>query len=526
MSRSSAGGNASRSHQLWPFSRREFVAGALYASLLAGRVSSAQEQVFGFEQVAELARTQAKQSYQPADTTLKPPFADLGYDAYRNIRFRKDARLFGAEDTPFSLDLLPPGHLFNEPVEIAVVDEAGVRPIAFSADYFHFSADSFDFPDGRAPTGTGKGSAFSGFRLRYPLNSPDVMDEFAVYQGASYFRAVARTMLYGLSARGLAIGTADSKGEEFPVFRRFWIHEPAPEARVVLVQALLDSPSCAGAFEFEISPGETTVMQTRCRLFPRAEIGKIGIAPLTSMYFFSPERRGRIDDYRSAVHDSSSLQMITGSGKRLLRPLSNPSTLQISSFQDADPKGFGLVQRHRDFAYYQDAEALYHRRPGAWVEPLGDWGPGAVVLVEIPARTEFNDNIVCFWRPAESLKPSDEGHQFDYRLHWCAEPPDAVPLARVAATRSGVSIHREGVRDMVIDFRKAGLDSDPLKPKLWTSAGKVGKVTLQDLPGGELLRASFTFEPGDVQAAEMALKLEGPEGDASEVWLYRWTARR
>lgn len=489
--------------------------------------SAATPPEFGFEQVVRMARDASRQEHQPALVTLSGPFADLSYDRYRAIRFREDRRPMSGADIAFAADLLPPGLVYRQRVDISIVRRSGeVQQVEWTPDSFHFDPAMFGFPDGTPPEGEARDLSYSGFRLRYPLNRPDVLDEFLVFQGASYFRAVARGMIYGISARGLAIGTADARGEEFPAFRRFWIHEPESDAREITVDALLESPSCTGAYRFEISPGETTVMSTRCRIFPRTELTQAGIAPLTSMFFFGPERRAGVDDFRDAVHDSDGLQMITGSGARQWRPLNNPARVQYSAFLDENPKGFGLTQRHRQFGFYQDDEARYDKRPSAWVEPLGAWGRGSVVLVEIPVENEFNDNIVAFWKPEKPLQPTEEGHEFAYRLHWCAEPPDAAPLARVAATRGGLSIHERDKRVYVVDWRKDALAVPQLTPEVWCSAGAVGPVVLRDLPGGETMRASFLFKPGDAELAELTLVLRGPDGTpGSEIWMNRWTAR-
>jgi glucans biosynthesis protein len=330
-------------------------------------------------------------------------------------------------------------------------------------------------------------------------------------------------MIYGLSARGLAINTGDSMGEEFPTFRHFWIEQPAHGARSVVVRALLDSESCTGAFEFDITPGETTVMQTRCTLFPRDVLEQVGVAPLTSMFVFGPQWRPGVDDFRSAVHDSEGLHMITGRTERLWRPLTNPRQLQISAFQDAGPKAFGLGQRRREFSHYQDDEARYELRPTAWIEPIEDWGAGAVVLVEIPTTYEFNDNIVAFWRPAQPLGPTEQGHQFAYRLHWCATPPDQAPVARVHATRAGSSIHDENRRVIVVDFATQERWTEPPTIEANISHGEITGLTLRELPGGDITRVSFEFSPGEEEVIELRLALLGPNGPVSERWTYRWT---
>jgi glucans biosynthesis protein len=364
---------------------------------------------------------------------------------------------------------------------------------------------------------------FSGVRFRYPLNRPGIWDEFAVFQGASYFRAVARGTIYGLSARGLAIGTGGPDPEEFPIFTAFWVHEPQPGERALRLNAILDSDSVAGAFEFTIEPGPETRMRIQNVLFPRRDIASVGIAPLTSMYFFGPESRARIDDFRDAVHDSDGLRMINGHGERLWRPLRNPPAPETSAFSDENPRSFGLIQRARDFEHYQDAEAHYELRPSAWVEPEGDWGPGAVMLVELPSADEFTDNIVAFWRPQAPLTAGSQ-NAYAYRLTWAPDQPSAQPLARIIATRSGLSILDARERVFVVDFDLGAITFDSLIPRLQNTAGEVRGLSIQHLPEENRARIGFHFVAGDLTSTEFRLWLDSADTRASEIWLYRWSA--
>ena len=224
---------------------------------------------------------------------------------------------------------------------------------------------------------------------------------------------------------------------------------------------MLESKSTTGAYKITAQPGVETLTDVELTLFPRAEMRVVGIAPLTSMFLFDETNRGRLDDYRPEVHDSDGLQIATKSGEHLFRPLANPLKLQVSSFTTQVPQGFGLVQRSRQQSDFEDFDAQYERRPSAWITPKGDWGPGAVELVEIPSGRETNDNIVAFWRPAQALPP---GHpaQFAYRIIWCAEPPLPKGLGKVIATRSGASIDRKR-RVFLLDIVGAGEKLDGLR---------------------------------------------------------------
>ncbi|MGR3199580.1 MAG: glucan biosynthesis protein [Paracoccus sp. (in: a-proteobacteria)] len=475
---------------------------------------------FGFEQVAALAAERATQVYVQPVSELVGSFADLNYDAYRAIRFRRDRDPWaGSKD--FGIDLLSPGSIFYEPVQINLVRDGIARPIPFDPALLDF--DPSHFPDGPDLRTIGN-MGWSGFRVRTFLNRPGVMDEFLVFQGASYFRAVARGTLYGLSARGLAIKTGSPDGEEFPLFTDFWVHEPEPGADTVRIHAILDSKSVAAAFQFDVTPGAVTMVRTRLALFPRVDLRETGLAPLTSMFWFSPASRRAVDDYRPACHDSDGLQMHTGAGQTLWRGLMSPRNLQISSFMDENPKGFGLIQRARDFDSYQDAEAMYHLRPSAWIEPEGDWGAGEVRLVEIPVENEFNDNIVSYWVPKDVLARG-ERREFRYRLSFAALPPSDLPLAKVRQVRSGRSINVETTRSYIIDF-DLGMFRETLPNfQVSTSEGRIVHSYIKPLPDQNALRLAFEFEPGNTKLAELRAVLTDPDGLAlSETWMTRWTA--
>lgn len=474
------------------------------------------EEPHSFELLVEQARRRAERPHERPRLTLAGPFADLTVEQYRAISFRADQRIILGEDQEFALELLPPGFVYEDAVQIALVRNGHARWLGFNPDVFDFGAGvPPDIPPEAAAL------TYSGFRLRHPLNRPDVLDEFLVFQGASHFRAVARGNLYGVAARGLAIATASANGEEFPLFTHFWLHEPEAGAMAIRIHALLDSPSVTGAYEFEVAPGADTTMEVRCRLFPRRELGDLGLAPLSSMYFFGPARRSGIDDIRDAVHDSDGLQIITGRGERLWRPLANPSTLQISGFIDTAPRAFGLAQRRRDYEHFEDASARFERRPSLWVEPRGDWGRGQVVLVEVPVQNANNENVFAFWRPSEALVPGVE-HAYDYHLVWGPLPPDETALARVHATRSGALSTGDG-RSYAVDFNLGELSPDGLTPAVSASRGSLSEPRLVEPPRSGLLRVLFEFEPEGTELSEFRLILQGPDGPASETWLHRWT---
>jgi glucan biosynthesis protein len=491
--------------------------------LLAGQIFLAQVAIaadtqpapakFSTQTVIDMAEKLSQSPFRPP-TQAPDTLANMDYSTYRQINFQQRAAIWGDTPTQFAIQLFAPGFLYKKLVDIDIVENGRSAPIKVTESSFKVPRESI----AKALAQVGK---YAGFRLHFPLNTRDYKDEFVVFQGASYFRAVSKGQQYGLSARGLAIDVAQAQGEEHPIFTHFWIERPGKNQQSIVVHALLDSESVTGAYRFGIYPDDPSRMDVSAVLFPRRDIRHVGLAPLTSMFMHSPLVPTKTPDYRPAVHDSEALAIATGSGEHLWRPLNNPANLQISAFMDEHPKGFGLIQRHRDFAYYQDLEANYHKRPSAWIEPKGDWGKGQVELVEIPSDSESNDNIVVYWLPAGGLK---KGERFDfaYRLIW---PDDIDPMpekVRVIRSAGGQKLFGDH-REMVIDFSDIDPDSvDDIHVDASISQGRIVETVLQANPetGGARLFVSFDTQGADV--AELRVQLRKAGVALSETWLYRW----
>ncbi|HLT43596.1 MAG TPA: glucan biosynthesis protein G [Luteimonas sp.] len=472
--------------------------------------------------VPALARALASRAYVAPSRALPAALDAIDYDQFRDYRYRPEQALWREDGGGFQAQLFHRGFIFKDRVDLHTVEDGRATPLVYRRERFDFG------PQAPPPDDPALGHA--GFRLHAPVNREDHFDELAVFLGASYFRAVARGLVYGLSARGLALGTGEPGPEEFPLFRAFWLERPARDAGAAVVHALLDGPGVAGAYRFELRPaGAETTIDVDARLYPRVALGNAGIAPLTSMFEFDHGDRAGVDDFRPAVHDSDGLALLTGSGEQIWRPLRNPPQVSHSGFQDVDPRGFGLMQRKRDFADFQDAEAHYEKRPSAWVEPRGAWGAGEVHLVELPTGNEFADNIVAFWRPREPLAAGRE-HRFEYRLHWSAGHAWRPELARVAATRSGEA-DGEGVRprQFVIDLEGGRLDAlaGDAAPRIEASAsaGELRNPVAYRLGDSGRWRMSFDLAPGAAGVVELRARLLDAGGEPlSETWLSRWPA--
>lgn len=423
---------------------------------------------FSFSDVVEKASMLSKSPYQDPKGMVPKWLLEISYDQMRDIRFIPEKGYWRSEKLPFELQFFHAGLYFDRTVKINEVTEAGPVPIRFSTALFNYEKSARDLKE-KVPADFG----FAGFRIHGNINTPTYKDEVAVFLGASYFRAVARGQMYGLSARGLAIDTAQPSGEEFPWFREFWIQRPGPKDPQITVYALLDSQRVTGAYSFMIVPGKETMMDVTCTLFLRKPVDKLGLAPLTSMFFYGENINIRPkDSFRPEIHDSDGLMIEMETGEWIWRPLRNPPGLLVNAFQADDLKGFGLMHRDLNFDHYQDLEAHYERRPSLWISTRGAWGKGWVELVQIPTEDEIHDNIVAFWRPAEA--PVGKPLSFAYTMKWQYPDEQHPPAGRVVATRIE-TWKLSGNKKYIVDFEGAELaklqPDDPVEAEVTVGAG-------------------------------------------------------
>lgn len=515
-----------------PRSRRRVVFGLFHfaAACFAGRAALGQERPssgadlgsFDAETVKRRARELAKSAYrEPAKVSI-PALTKLGSEEYGDIRFRPDHALWhGRADLAFRMQFFHPGHYYLHPVKIFEVADGQVHPVIFSKDSFEYGRNKIDTP---LPADLG----YAGFRVHFHT---DFTRDMVAFLGASYFRAVGAPMQYGISARGIAIDTAVSDKEEFPIFTHFWIERPRPGDTTLTVHALLDGPSVTGAYRFAMRPGRTTLIDVDAAIFPRKAIGRLGLAPLTSMYLHGENDRRVADDFRPEVHDSDGLAILGGKGERLWRPLTNPAKLAVNSYADENPRGFGLLQRDRDFDNYQENGVYYDRRPNLWVEPRGDWGAGAIVLVEIPTEEEIFDNIVAFWSPASKVEANREIN-VSYRLFWGTVVPDIQShTARVVATRIGIGgapgrKRPPQTRKFVIDFGGGPLDllvtASRVMPIVSASRGQIVVLKSHLVKELNAWRVEFDLKWKGGEPVDLRCYLRLGASAMSETWVYQW----
>jgi periplasmic glucans biosynthesis protein len=482
---------------------------------------------FGLEALRYQAKKLAEKAYQPPQSPAKAIIQGVDFDKAQKIRFRQEDALWRGVQGADPVAFFHLNKYSGDPVDIFALQtgqdgKLTARQVLYSSDYFDYANSGLD-PKALAQLG------FAGFRVMESQASPI---DWLAFQGASYFRSSGQDSQYGASARGIAINTALQTTEEFPRFSQFWLQE---NGATVVIYALLEGPSITGAYRIDAvkntAQDGAVVMNIHCDLFFRTDITRLGIAPLTSMYWYGENERGKAADWRPEIHDNDGLAIWNGKGERIWRPLIDPTSLQTNSFMDNNPKGFGLMQRDRDFENYQDDGAFYNKRPGIWVEPKGNWGAGAVQLVEIPTDDETHDNIVVYWRPEKEVKSGDT-LSFDYRLYWQdAEPNYPKSLARVVATRIG----RGGVpgqpppsnkRKFVIDWQGGPLDQlqqrYDVTPVINVSNGKADGAYVIKVVNTDRWRSLFDITLDGKTPIDLRCYLKLGDKTLTETWIYQY----
>ncbi|MCY7371837.1 MAG: glucan biosynthesis protein G [Polaromonas sp.] len=500
---------------------------AISFAALSHAAASQTQPAWSFEELAALAQKRAQAAFSAQTKPLPAELANLDYDGYRDIRYNRDAPLWRAGKLPFEANFF---HVGREvlPVRINEVVGGVPRRMRYNPADFNFGKNTLN-PQNWGDLGHG------GLRIFSNVNGPDVKDEAAVFQGASYFRALGAGQRYGLSARGLAVDTTGPK-EEFPTFTEFWLERPAADATRVTVYALMESQRMTGAYRFDITPGQQTTTDVRARLFMRAGqplIRTLGVAPLTSMFLFG-ENQPQRSDFRPEVHDSDGLMLATGDGEWLWRPLQNPAAPLTTSFSMKSLKGFGLMQRDRSYGNYEDTEARYELRPSAWVTPVGDWGPGRVELFQFPIPDETHDNVAAYWVP-EKMPAPGEALELAWRVSWQGKNQQLPPNGYVTQSRRGngfIPANKDGSlppnqpTQFTVDFAGPALDAlledAPVKAIATADAnGRIVEALAYKNPANGHWRMTLRLQrTTPTQPVELRAFLQHGGNAVSETWTY------
>ncbi|MHB2205865.1 glucan biosynthesis protein D [Methylobacterium sp. CM6257] len=472
---------------------------------------------FGADTLADLARARAAAPYvAPKTSDVPAALKNLPREAYEVIRPAEGRAIWAGRDIGYELEPLLRGSIFDTPVSLYLVENGLVQPVSY--DKTAFVAAGVELPDFEAD------AAFSGFRLRARFADGTEPTNFALFQGASFFRLVAQGQDFGINARALALRPADSRGEEFPLFRALFVETPAP-GQPIVVHALVESESATAAFRLTLMPGqEASTAGIDGTVFARAELDHIGMGGMQGSYLFGPLDRQRVDDLRSAAFSVEGLAIRNGYGEPIWRPVHNPEALQVSAFVDRGPKGFGLMQRARTYDDFEDDKRHWEQRPSLWLEPQDDWSEGAVTLLEIPSDSELNENVFAYWRPKAKLAKGKE-MRFLCRQHWSKGWPDPLPpeIARVRDSRCGHG-STGNRRLFAVDFQGEALfQPGEIDVDLSASAGTITRQDRFRYPERKTLRILFELDPGSERASELRLALRRGQARASETWLFRWT---
>ncbi|MEY4582750.1 MAG: hypothetical protein RL701_7453, partial [Pseudomonadota bacterium] len=484
---------------------------------------------FSFDGLIERARKLGAEPYKAPYKPAPDVVSRIDYEVHGRIKWRSECALFAdGAPTTYPVTFFHLGQFFPKSIKMHELRGGQAREILYSPDDFQMPADSIAR---KLP----KDAGFAGFRLHESRARNDwKTQDWVAFLGASYFRSIGALNQYGLSARGIAVNTTAKTPEEFPDFTEFYLEPAASDKEAVVVHALLDGPSLTGAFRIACQRKTGTVMDIDSALFLRKDIEQLGVAPLTSMYWFGENDRNYRIDWRPEVHDSDGLAIWNGAGERILRSLNNPTRVVTSSFQDNHPKGFGLLQRDRAYEHYLDG-VNYDKRPSVWIEALSDFGEGSVKLVEIPTDDEIHDNIVAFWTPKAPTKAGD-ALRYKYRLHWLAdEPYPATNVAHVAATRIGRGGEpgkpraARGIAKFVVEFEGKPLDTTPstdkLSAEITASTGKVSYVFVEPVGNTKRWRVQFDLTYTSNTPIELRLFLKKATQTLTETWLYQFEPR-
>jgi periplasmic glucans biosynthesis protein len=471
------------------------------------------------------ARDLCAKPFEGPKDVLPKAIEELDWDGYQAINFKNEHALWANDGTAFQAKFFHLGLYTKHAVHIYEVVDGKAREVAYDSEMFDYGKSGVD---GKKLPGT---LGFAGFRLNFQT---DPIRDICAYLGAAYFRAVGADMQYGLSARGLAVDCGMPRPEEFPRFTSFWLVRPEKKSGTITIYALMDSESVTGAYRFDLTPGGNLIMDIDAAIYPRKPIERLGIAPLTSMYQCGENDHRMANDFRPQIHDSDGLSMWTGHNEWIWRPLCNPAGLRFNAYSDENPKGFGLMQRNRNFENYQDDGVFYEKRPNLWVEPKGSWGKGSIQLVEIPTVDETMDNIVAFWNPETQAKPGEE-MLYSYRLHWGTKEHVKSPLATVVATRTGIGgvVGKKRTYDsyrFAVDFAGGvlpmiGRDAK-VEAKVTASRGKTEITSARPLGSINGYRALFDLVPpadGSKEPINLQLQLVQDGQILSETWMYQWS---
>ena len=478
-----------------------------------------QPEAFSAAKVVEMARALAAEPHKPPGSAPLDPLGSASPEEIATIRYRTGDLIWAGAGLAFAIEPVHRSRNFPGEVELYTVEGTTASRVVYDPARCDFG--TLKPPPASAHLG------FTGFRILRRRDDGQLLPAASLVN-ASILAGIAPNQAWGAISRPLSVHLPDQIGEEPSQMRAVWIEQPRSVATELVMHALVDTPSLAGAIRFTLRADDATVIDTECTLFTRKQVDHLALAPVQATYLAGPIDWPPTPDMRPAVYEAAGVQMQTGNGEWIWRPVSNRSRLQISGFVDRDPQGYGLMQRDRGFGAFLDDENDWQRRPSVWIEPIGKWGAGEVTLLEIPAASQNNKNIACYWRPRPGLAAGAEVN-YAYRQFWSWQAPSRPDGAIVTASRIGriPGDTSEGKTRFLVQF-EGGQLGDPAKaaaivPTIWSSAGKVAAIRVYRAPRQNSMRVVFDLDAGGQPLVELRVWLKHDNAPMSEAWLYRWT---
>ncbi|HUX82497.1 MAG TPA: glucan biosynthesis protein G [Halothiobacillus sp.] len=492
--------------------------------LLCVALNPGSAHAFGLSDVVIQAKQLASSGYQPTPK-IPESLTQIDQSTYGRIAFKPSVQLWPS--SRFNIQPIAAGYIYQRPVELYEVTPQSVAPIVFDKGQFDWPSPSFAQS---VPANLG----FAGFSIDYPLSGQDSNDLMLTFLGGAQFGVVAANQVEGAHARGVAIDTGLPQGEQFPMFTKFWLVHPDPADHHLVIYALLDSPSLTGAYEFVIRPdGDRVNVHVTANLFPRNKIDRVGLAPLSTMYFYGQIGQRPAGQWRPAAFESDGLLMHMGEGNWVYRSLLNPSALRVNQFDADGIRGFGFMQRQKRFCYFEDVIARFEDRPSLWVTTEAGFGKGKVVLVQIPTNSDLHENQIAFFQPSD-LVDADHPLAFAYTLSVGNSSVADEPLAVVRRPLIGtVKVNADNKTDNAyrinLDFsggKLAGLaPGSPVIAQIETAGtANVLEQAVVPLPDPGHWRLSMLLSPVGRAEVHVDATLAIGKKVLSETWRYELPA--
>lgn len=486
----------------------------LLAAAPASATKLGPKQAFDYAALVTKAQQASKKPYAKPAEPNADILTELTGEVANRIIFDHDGALWRDVEGAPKIEFFHRNTYFREKVRMHVLESGQSREILYDTAMYNYGAT-------RLAKTLPEDLGFAGFRV---MNAHNKDTDWLAYLGASYFRSATPFDQYGISARAIAIDSG-FKDEEHARYTDVWFERRGNDLRII---GWVEGPSVVGVIRYDVrvEQNKDAVMDVDASFFIRKDVRRLGLAPLTSMYWYGERDRRYATDWHPEVHDSDVLVVHGANGEQVSRQLQNPKLTVVSTFDADKPKGFGLLQRDRDPDHYLDEAFKYEVRPDLWIEPVKGFDKGKVVLLELATAADVNDNTVAFWQPTAPVKAGAK-FALAYKLYWSANQPKRPPVAEVYSTRVGWggSPPAPTTRRFAVEFEGGTLDKLPADatviPVVTSPKGTVERPRVVR-SSGKRWRAEFDLkDPGD-DPIDIRMHLKSGTQVLSETWIYNY----